>query len=71
MGKELDKDKVIINSYLLTRQEIIDIWLTQSKEHLNTLSCKYCHDLLEDVPEKKEYYCRHCDIYFVQDNFKT
>jgi hypothetical protein len=54
-------------SKLLTRKEIIDLWMKQPEELLNILSCPNCRDLLFKTIDKEnlyEYFCKSCDIMY-------
>jgi hypothetical protein len=44
---------------LLTRKQVIDIWLKQSDEHLNSYGCPNCRDLL--FKEGNYFRCKNMD----------
>jgi len=42
---------------LLTRKQIIDIWLEQPDEMLNTVCCPQCRNLLHEFSDR--YFCEN------------
>lgn len=44
---------------LLTRRQIIDLWLKQSDDQLDSLCCPSCRDLLHE--EAGRYRCKNPD----------
>ena len=50
---------------LLTRKDIIELWLKQPTEALDTFCCPNCRDLLRATEEG--HYCSNCDIMWLTD----